>query len=407
MMKRAIFIVWLGFGAVAAGQSDSLDLTRVQRLDVYAEACWGSNALNKFVLAGAAFGGDITSPVRSLTSLTHDKGVGFAGGWMRSGIHAVLPAMELVDPPQMGRWQTVVGLETSQWAAAEWSPAAATLAFGPHGIGRGGSLAETGYLWMSATMLRIGGIRTTSRSVRGIPMNWTLEWGVRMGELHRSLAARIGRNSEYSWDDETAAASIEAHQIQNLTSGSAVALDVAMQWAEADGGHGRPDTWSVALRNWGRGGRWQMESAQWDTSFSTPGWALISGAAPDFSGAAERDTLLGGFNRRLPSTVTFRWERRPIRTPGVVWSLTAEKLSIAPRWEWSLMRRTGRGAIQTEVGLAYGGFGGAFIPLNLNLPSRAVRQHRAGGTLAIRTRWLALAGTGGRMGLGLHWHRTF
>ena len=407
MMRRTILILCLGFSSVAAGQSDSLSPTGVQRLEVYAEACWGSNALNKFVVAGVAFGGDITSPVRSLTSLTLDKGGGVAGGWMRSGVNVVLPAMELVDPPEMGRWQTVVGLETSQWAATQWSPAAATLAFGPHGIGRGGSLAETGYVWMSATMLRIGGIRTTPRLVRGMPMNWTMEWGVRMGELHRSLAGRIGRNSEYSWDDEWAEAHLEAHQIQNLTSGSAVALDLAMQWAEAEGGHGRPDSWSVALRNWGSGGRWQMESAQMDTSFSTPGWALISGEGPDFSGAVERDTLLGGFTRRLPSTLTFRWDRKAIRTPGVVWSLKAEKLSIAPRWEWSLMRRTGRGAIQTEVGLAYGGFGGAFIPLNLNLPSRAVRQHRPGGTLTIRTRWLALAGTGGRMGLGLHWHRTF
>lgn len=47
----------------------------------------------------------------------------------------------------------------------------------------------------------------------------------------------------------------------------------------------------------------------------------------------------------------------------------------------------------------------AFPPLVL--PSKAVRQDRPGGTLAIRTRWLALAGTGGRMGLGFHWHRTF
>ena len=51
--------------------------------------------------------------------------------------------------------------------------------------------------------------------------------------------------------------------------------------------------------------------------------------------------------------------------------------------------------------------GDTFIPLNFNLPSKAVRQGRPGGTLAIRTRWLALAGTGGRMGLGFHWHRTF
>ena len=407
MMKRTVLIVWLGLSGAAFGQSDSLAPSKLQRLELYAEACWGSNALNKFVLAGVAFGGDITRPVRSLTSLTLDKGGGFAGGWMRSGINAVLPAMELVDPPEMGRWQTTVGLETSQWAAARWSPAAATLAFGPHGIGREGSLAETGVLWTSATMLRIGGIRTTSRTVRGIPFTLTVEWGVRMGELHRSLAGGIGRKSEYRWDDELAEASLQAHQIQNLTSGSAVALDLAMQWAEADGGYGRPDSWSVAIRNWGRGGRWQMESAQLDTSFSTPGWALISGDTPDFSGAVQRDTLLGSFTRRLPSTLTFRWKRKAIRTPGVEWSLTAEKLSIAPRWEWSLMRRTGRGAIQTEVGLAYGGFGGAFIPLNVNLPSRAVRQHRAGGTLAIRTRWLALAGTGGRMGLGLHWHCTF
>ena len=407
-MRAALVIMSLWtFGMCAQGNADSLSGSPIIQMDLYAEGQWSSNALNKFVVAGVAFGGDISSPVRSLTALTHWKGQGFAGGTTRSGVRMVLPALELFEPQAPGRWQTVIGLETSKWASAAWSPAAATLLFGRHGIGQDGSLRGSRYHFTSATLLHIGGIRTLSKTVRGIPMLWSMEWGVKMGELHRSISGGVQRGSEYLWNDEVAEGTFNAMQFQNLTTGSAVSLDLAMVWEEANGGHGRPDRWSVALRNWGSGGRWQTEVARVDTAFSNAGWSWLSGNGPDFSGAVQRDTALSGFTRRLPRTLSFRWDREAIRLPGVVWSLTAEKLSIAPRWEWTLVRRSGRGALQTEIGLAYGGFGGTFIPLNFNLPSKAVRQGRPGGTLAIRTRWLALAGTGGRMGLGFHWHRTF
>ena len=35
--------------------------------------------------------------------------------------------MEVFEAPEWGRWETIVALETLQWAEAEWSPAAATL----------------------------------------------------------------------------------------------------------------------------------------------------------------------------------------------------------------------------------------------------------------------------------------
>ena len=59
------------------------------------------------------------------------------------------------------------------------------------------------------------------------------------------------------------------------------------------------------------------------------------------------------------------------------------------------------------VGLGHGGWGGTYIPLRFECPSREVRQGRPGGQLVVSTRWLALPGTGGRMAFGVHWHRTF
>jgi hypothetical protein len=239
-------------------------------------------------------------------------------------------------------------------------------------------------------------------------VEWQVEWGVRMGEMHRFLNGGTHRQSEYQWDDEVAAITLNAMQFRNLTAGSALGFDLAVGMEEAEGGRGRPDRLSFSLRNFGGGGQWLTEFTQIDTTITTEGWPLITGQGPDFGEiGADRDTLASGFSRFLPHTWAFRWERDALRQPGVTWAFSAERLSIAPRWECSLTRRSGRGALQTELGLAWGGWGGAFIPLNFNLPSRAVRQGRPGGTLAIRTRWLALAGTGGRMGLGFHWHRSF
>jgi len=409
---RSIAIFLLGAASLpGVGSSfaqDTLTGPSILEVAAFAEGNWASNSASKWALAGVAFGGDISAPVRSLTALTHWKEGGCAGGFTRSGLELVLPAMHVFEVPEKGQWRTVVALETSQWANAEWSPAAATLAFGRHGIGDDGSLADTRYSLRSATMLRIGGIRSHPGTVRGIPVEWKVEWGIRMGEMHRIVAGGLNRQSSYRWDDEVAAASLDGMQLRSLTAGSAVGFDLAIGLSEAEGGHGRPDRWFASVRNLGRGGQWLTEVTTVDTSFHTEGWSLLTGEGPDFSGfTADRDTVTTGFATNLPHTWSFRWERDALRQPGITWILAAERLSIAPRWECALTRRSGRGALQTEVGLAWGGWGGTFIPLNFNLPSRAVRQGRPGGTLAIRTRWLALAGTGGRMGLGLHWHRSF
>lgn len=406
-MMRPFLILCLSWTMVVQGQQDTSFQKSVIALNAHCEAQWASNALNKFVLAGAAFGGDISNPVRSLTALTHWKGEGFAGGFTRAGVEAILPASELLETPEAGGWKTLVALETVQWAEASWSPAAATLAFGRHGIGDDGSLGGTGYAFNSATMLRIGGIRTAERGVRGIPMEVTVEWGLRMGELHRAIAGGVSHSSSFQWNDTLAEGNLDAMQFRNLTAGSTVGLDFGIAVREARGGHGRRDAWSASLRNLSRGGRWQTEWAYVDTAFSNGGWPLLTGEGPAFNDMADRDTLITGFGRRLPHTVAFRWQREALRSPGVMWTLHAERISIAPRWDLSLTRRSGRGALQAEVGLGWGGWGGTYIPIHFNLPSRAVRQGNPGGTLSIRTRWLALAGTGGRMGLGCHWHHTF
>ena len=99
-MRAALVIMSLWtFGMCAQGNADSLSGSPIIQMDLYAEGQWSSNALNKFVVAGVAFGGDISSPVRSLTALTHWKGQGFAGGTTRSGVRMVLPALELFETP--------------------------------------------------------------------------------------------------------------------------------------------------------------------------------------------------------------------------------------------------------------------------------------------------------------------
>ena len=107
-MRAALVIMslWTS-GIFAQGVADSLPAPIIQ-MDLYAEGQWSSNALNKFVVAGVAFGGDISSPVRSLAALTHWKGQGFAGGTTRSGVRMVLPALELFETQTRGRWKTVI-----------------------------------------------------------------------------------------------------------------------------------------------------------------------------------------------------------------------------------------------------------------------------------------------------------
>ena len=88
------------WGALVRAQmplTGELSRQPVQTLDVFAEADWASNAASKYVLAGLAFGGDITYPVQSLSSRTAQKGKGFSGGSARVGVKLTLPAMGLVE----------------------------------------------------------------------------------------------------------------------------------------------------------------------------------------------------------------------------------------------------------------------------------------------------------------------
>ena len=99
--------------AVSGEPADSLDHRSVHSITLYSDNQWASNALTKWAAAGLAFGGDITSPVRTLTSRPPSGGRG--GRRPESAGRAlVLPPMNIGEEPDKGRWQTTVALEHQQ-----------------------------------------------------------------------------------------------------------------------------------------------------------------------------------------------------------------------------------------------------------------------------------------------------
>ncbi len=413
MMRRWLLLLMAWLGPWAAGATgEPADSTRregvVSEWRAWSEHQWASNAALKWAMAGVAFGGDISGPVRSLVSLSEQKGGGFLGGTSRSGVSLTLPALELFPEPDQGSWQTFVAFENRMVAAAEWSPAAARFAFGRWGLSDGDDrLGGTAFAAISATCLKIGGIRTSKTAAFGIPMTLQLQWALQAGEVHRYDAGRIARFSRATWDDEVVDVDVLATRGTPLGVGTLVGFDLGIALEESEGGMGRPDRWSLDIQDLSRGRFRALEYSSIDTAFTTPGFPLLTQGAPDFSSATARDTLEGDLSFGLPSTVTFRWERHALRRPDVQWTLEWQRHGYAPRARVEITRIQGWGPVRTAVGLGHGGWGGTYIPLRFEMPSREVRQSRPGGSLVVSTRWLALPGMGGRMAFGLNWHRTF
>ncbi len=393
-----------------AAPTDTISAPSIIDFTVYSEQQWASTAANKFILAGLAFGGDISGPVNQMTLLTSKQRIAMGGGSSRMGIALTLPSPDILPLPERGRWHTTVALEQQQMANAEWSFGAARLMFGPHGSAEqesGGFLGGTQFSGVSATSLKVGGVRTHRSSVGNLPVDVTMQWSVNVGEMHQYRSFYVRARSEYTWDDEALAMDLDAQQIKPIGVGTLLGLDLGLSIEEADGGAGRKDRWSVAIRDWGSAKFREGVYQRVDTAFFTQGWPLITEGTPDFSDVMQSDTLMGSFKRRMPSTLCFSWEREALRNPGVTWALNAQSVAWAPRGQVEVVRRSGRGAVQTAVGLGYGGWGGTFIPLNFTLPSVAVRQGQPGGALVVSTHWLAVPRQGGRMALGLRWHQSF
>ena len=409
-------VVLLGFSLLCitavSGQTlplDSIGVMPVQSLEVFSEGEWGSNAASKYLMAGLAFGGDVTFPVQSLSSRTAQKGFGFAGGTTRTGVKMTLPAMRLISEFEPKEWRTTVSVEHQQWASVGWPPGASRLLFGPLGSGAPevSSLSGTSFDYISLTSLKIGGLRSFSSSSFGVPVVVNFGWSINAGEVHNWHSGTVRNGSEYTWNDEVMALDVRAQRAQSSGGGTHVGVDVGFTIEEANGGHGRPDSWSLSISDVGTAHFREFVFDEVDTAWSSPGLPLITGELPNFDSGGVRDTIMGAHRRSLPSTLAFGWERKAIRQPGVVWSIHAQKNTLAPRPQVECIRRSGREAVQVSIGLGYGGWGGTYIPLSFRMPSKAVRQGRPGGALRVNTRWLALAGTGGRMAFGLNWHQSF
>jgi len=395
--------------AASGDPADSLDHRSVHSITLYSDNQWASNALTKWAAAGLAFGGDITSPLQTLVSNTAERRSAMGGGTSRQGVALTLPSMNLGEAPVKGRWKTTVALEHQQWATAQWTAGMARFFFGAHGAhpGEVGWMGPSSFKRGAATALKVGGIRTHRTSMRSTPVDMTLSWSANAGEVHVWQSGNLAYSSNFRWDGDSLELDLAGSSLLPIGVGTLFSVDLGMSIEEAESAGGRRDRWSFSARDWGsavfRSGVYQ----RLDTAYADEGLPLTDGGGLDFSSVVRNDTLAGALRRKVPSTVRFRWDREAMRFPGVVWSVILENNSAAPRPQAELVRSSGRGAIRTTVGIGYGGWGGTYIPLNLEFPTRRVRQGRPGGTLAVSTRWLAAPGSGGRMALGLNWHETF
>ena len=165
-------------------------------------------------------------------------------------------------------------------------------------------------------------------------------------------------------------------------------------------------TGGLQLQDLSRGRFRALEYTFLDTAFSTPGF-LLHARRPRLHGRGPDGHPPGG-----PDLRHARHGHLPLGTAGLAPTRCAlVRRMAAPR---ICPPRPIRSHPDSRVGpRADGcgprprGWGGTYVPLRFECPSREVRQGRPGGQLVVSTRWLALPGTGGRMAFGVHWHRTF
>ena len=241
------------FPGVSGSQSDSIPTPSVLSIDIYSENQWASNAATKWAVAGFAFGGDISTQAQGLNSRTRQRGAGIGGGSIRQGVSLVLPSTNIGKTPDKGRWNTLVSLEHFQVATAVWTPGMAHLFFGRQGLeGEGrGMLGPSLYKRVSLTNLKVGGVRTHRTQSGEVPLDMTLNWSVNVGELHSNNSGYVNAFSEYSWDADSIMVDVRAGQRDMVGTGTVLGFDFGVSIAEADGGHGRRDRWSFAIRDLG------------------------------------------------------------------------------------------------------------------------------------------------------------
>ena len=393
----------------SAQPADSLDTRPIHSIEIYSDNQWASNAATKWVVAGLAFGGDITSPVRTL--IVPDRRAGNGRGWR---------------PDPAGR--------RARPAADEHRGGAGQGPMADHGR-PGASAARIGNL-----VARDGHLLLRSARHRG-------QHGRAAGHVDfPALGLHVPQGGGHSDPSDGAAVHAGGHDLElECQRGRSppprgrfpsIQQPLPMGWGFASIGpegvghqlHRGGNPLQLGLGHRHRGGGRRGRTAR-PLVLLGPGLgfgpfrrldlaaprhllcgsrsACVEGAGLDFSDVIQNDTIASTLRRRMPSTVQFQWDRESLRMPGVVWSLRLENNRSAPRGQAELVRSSGRCAVRTTVGIGYGGWGGTYIPLDLEFASRDVRQGRPGGTLAVSTRWLALPGSGGRMALGLNWHQTF
>ena len=72
MKQLGFLLAWMGLAGLASAQ-DSTSVGSISEWSAWSEHQWASNAAPKWAMAGVAFGGDISGPVRTLVSLSEQK----------------------------------------------------------------------------------------------------------------------------------------------------------------------------------------------------------------------------------------------------------------------------------------------------------------------------------------------
>jgi hypothetical protein len=378
----AVLFVGAGFGLRA--QNDSLP----PGLEIFSNVALSSSAMPPWALMGAVFGGDITAPLAIAVARTDVAGQGFFGGQAEAGI-----LLRWVDKADN---EVRVGLTSRAWSDVRWSPGAAHLFWGP----LGGADPENQPRDLAKTRFR--GLATSAFTVSVSSEH--IAFTGRLGEAHWGADLAV-EDAPFFMDTAQIDFRLVGQFNRSLATGLMAGIDLEFRQTTTIG---QADVnWAVGIRDLGgfmfplsvettvdssiHSTGWPLITGLFDTSDENPNYGLHS----DTIGLAPGDDPLKGV---LPATYYIR-----ARAQG--WSAYVQKNSWAPRPEFCAIKTFAHSSEQRSVhwqaGLGWGGWGGLYVPLGVNLTGHQ------GRTFSLRTRVAPGPDLGLRTTLMCAWGKKF